>query len=83
MKLLNMAILVWSILSAAVIAWCGSSVPLNKEASTSAIYAAEHVSASNVPTASSYLQIAKEELENTKGLAENGDNLSGIFISLG
>ncbi len=73
MKLINMAMLAGSILFAAVIAGCGSSVPLNKEASTSAIRTAEDVGAPNVPTASLYLQLAKEELENAKGLAEKGD----------
>jgi regulator of protease activity HflC (stomatin/prohibitin superfamily) len=46
---------------------------VNKEASTSAIRAAEEVGASNVPNASLYLQLAKEELENAKLIAEKGD----------
>lgn len=62
-----------SVLLAAVIAGCGSAPVLNKEASTSAIRAAEEVGASNVPSASLFLQLAKEELENAKGLAANGD----------
>jgi hypothetical protein len=51
-----------------VFAGCGSNETVNNEASTSAIRAAEEVGASNVPTASLYLQLAKEELENAKGL---------------
>jgi hypothetical protein len=73
MKLMTMLMLTGSILFAAVIAGCGSSAPLNKEASTSAIRAAEEVGAPNVPSASLYLQLAKEELENAKGLAAKGD----------
>jgi len=55
-----------------VIAGCGSGPAVNREASTSAIRAAEEVGASNVPTASLYLQLAKEEEENAKGLAAKG-----------
>ena len=73
MRHLNMVMLAGSVLLAAMIAGCGSSPVLNKEASTSAIRAAEEVGASNVPSASLYLQLAKEELENAKGLAANGD----------
>lgn len=73
MKHLNMAMLAGSVLFAAVIAGCGSTPAVNKEASTSAIRAAEEVGAAGVPTASLYLQLAKEELENAKGLAAKGD----------
>lgn len=73
MRHLNMAMLAGSVLFAAVIAGCGSSPAVNKEASTSAIRAAEEVGASNVPSASLYLQLAKEELENAKALAAKGD----------
>jgi hypothetical protein len=73
MKLMNMAILAGSILLTGVIAGCGGSQTINKEASTSAIRAAEEVGAPNVPTASLYLQMAKEELENAKGMAAKGD----------
>lgn len=73
MRHLNMAMLAGSVLFAAVIAGCGSSPAVNKEASTSAIRAAEEVGASNVPSASLYLQLAKEELENARALAAKGD----------
>jgi regulator of protease activity HflC (stomatin/prohibitin superfamily) len=56
-----------------VIAGCGSGPAVNKEASTSAIRAAEEVGASNVPGASLYLQLAKEEMENARVLAAKGD----------
>ena len=68
-----MVMLAGSVLLAAVIAGCGSSPVLNKEASTSAIRAAEESGASKVPSASLYLQLAKEELENAKGIAAKGD----------
>lgn len=73
MRYLSMVKLAGSVLLVAVIAGCGSAPVLNKEASTSAIRAAEEVGASNVPSASLFLQLAKEELENAKGLAANGD----------
>lgn len=73
MRHLNMAIAAGSILFATVITGCGSSPAVNKEASTSAIRAAEEVGASGVPTASLYLQLAKEGLENARMLAANGD----------
>ena len=55
------------------IAGCGSEKTVNNEASTSAIRAAEEVGASNVPSASLYLQLAKEELVNATGLAKDGN----------
>jgi hypothetical protein len=73
MKHINTAMLVGGILFAAVLAGCGSSPVLNKEASTSAIRAAEESGASKVPSASLYLQLAKEELENAKMLSARDD----------
>jgi regulator of protease activity HflC (stomatin/prohibitin superfamily) len=70
---MNLAMLAGSVLFAVVIAGCGSSSAINKEPSTSAISAAEESGASTVPSASLYLQLAKEELENAKGLAAKGD----------
>jgi hypothetical protein len=73
MKQMNIAKLMVFVLFAALIAGCASSpVVVNKEASTSAIRAAEEVGASGVPSASLYLQMAKEELENARILAANG-----------
>lgn len=69
----TMAMVAGSVLFAVVIAGCGSSSVVNKEASTSAIRAAEEAGASKVPSASLYLQLAKEELENAKGLAAKGE----------
>ena len=74
MKYRKMAILAGCVLSALVIGGCGSGpVVVNKEASSSAIRAAEEVGASNVPSASLYLQLAKEESENAKLLAAKGE----------
>jgi hypothetical protein len=73
MRHLNMTVAVWIILLAATIAGCGTSPAVNKEASTSSIRAAEESGASNVPSASLYLQLAKEELENAKALAASGE----------
>jgi regulator of protease activity HflC (stomatin/prohibitin superfamily) len=68
-----MAMLAGSVLFAAVIAGCGSGPAVNNEASTSAIRAAEESGASKVPSASLYLQLAKEELENARGLTAKGE----------
>jgi hypothetical protein len=67
-----MAMMAGIVVFAVLIAGCGSSTTVNKEASTSAIRAAEEVGASNIPSASLYLQLAKEELENAKELATKG-----------
>lgn len=73
MRHINKAMLAGSVLFAVVIAGCASSPAVNREASTSAIRAAEEAGASTVPSASLYLQLAKEELENARGLAAKGD----------
>ncbi len=73
MRQVQLAIVAGSVLFTTLIAGCGSAPAVDKEASTSAIRAAEEVGASNVPSASLYLQLAKEELVNAKGLAEKGD----------
>ncbi len=62
-----------SVLLAALIIGCGGSEPINKEATTSSIRAAEESGASKVPYAALYLQLAKEGLENAKGLAAKGE----------
>lgn len=73
MRHMNMAMLAGSVLFAVVIAGCGSGPAVNNEASTSAIRAAEESGASKIPSASLYLQLAKEELENARGLAAKGE----------
>jgi hypothetical protein len=71
MNQLHKTAAVLGILTALLLAGCGSAPEVNKEASTSAIRAAEESGASKVPSASLYLQLAKEELEFAKGLAAN------------
>ena len=74
MKHMNTAMLAGCVLFAAVVVGCGSGpVMVNKEPSMSAIRAAEEMGASDIPSASLYLQLAKEGLENGKTLAENGE----------
>lgn len=70
----HIIILAGWILTAIMIVGCGSSKEIiNKEASTSAIRAAQEVGASEVPKAALYLQLAKEGLEKAEALAANGD----------
>ena len=57
----------------AVVAGCANHPALRTESSTSAIRAAEEVGASGVPRASLHLQLAKEELDRAKSMAEKGD----------
>ena len=75
MRHMNMAVMAASILSAAAIAGCAASGPTFKESSEpskSSIRAAEEVGAAKVPSASFYLQLAKEKLENARALAAEG-----------
>jgi len=57
-----------AIVATAIAAGCASA-PINTEASTSGIRAAEEVGAGKVPQASLHLQLAKEELELARVLA--------------
>lgn len=60
-----------AVVATAIVAGC-TSVPLRTESSMSEIRAAEEAGAAKVPQASLHLQLAKEELEAAKGLAEKG-----------
>ena len=73
MRYQHVAIWMVTVLFALAIVGCGSGPAMNKEASTSAIRAAEEAGAAGVPTASLYLQLAKEQLEKAQALAANGD----------
>lgn len=73
MRHVNMALLAGIVLFAVGLTACGSSSTVNNEATTSAIRAAEEVGASGVPSASLYLQLAREELIKATALAESGD----------
>ncbi|MBU1101904.1 MAG: DUF4398 domain-containing protein [Bacteroidetes bacterium] len=75
MKHIHIAMLAGCII-AFTLAGCGSSPDvINKEASTSAISAAQESGASEVPSASLYLQLAKEELAEAEALALNGKKM--------
>lgn len=73
MKKLHYIVAAGSLFAAVLAGGCASTPALNKDASTSAIRAAEEVGASKVPSASLYLQLAKEELENAQGLSSKGE----------
>ena len=74
MKLMNITLLAGCVLFASVVAGCGSApVAVNKEASTSAIRAAEEVGAADISSASLYLQLAREELGKAKMYEANGE----------
>jgi hypothetical protein len=74
MEHMNKIKLAGCVLLTVIIIGCSAGpVAVNKEASTSAIRAAEEVGAAGVPNASLYLQLAKEEFENAKVLASKGE----------
>jgi len=74
MKHIKIAILAGSLLTGLFIAGCGSnSVVVDEESTTSSIGAAEEVGATDISTASLYLQLAKEELVKAQTFAENGE----------
>ncbi|MHB1049722.1 MAG: DUF4398 domain-containing protein [Bacteroidota bacterium] len=73
MKHIQHVIIALAVVFAVTIIGCASSTPVNKEASTSAIRAAEESGAATVPSASLYLQLAKEQLEKAKTLAAQGE----------
>ncbi|MBP6671853.1 MAG: DUF4398 domain-containing protein [Bacteroidetes bacterium] len=62
-----------SLLIAALFFGCAGTPPANNEATTSAIRAAEESGAAKVPSASLFLQLAKEGLEHAKSLSDNGE----------
>lgn len=61
-----------AVLSTGIVAGCANA-PLRTEGSTSGIRAAEEAGAYKVPQASLHLQLAKEELETAKKLADKGE----------
>lgn len=64
--------LVVAVVATGIIGGC-ANVPLRTEASTSGISAAEEAGAAKTPQASLHLQLAKEELESAKMLANKGE----------
>jgi len=74
MKNKNISMFAAFVLFTIIIAGCGTSpVVVNKEASVSAIRAAEEVGAADISSASLYLQLAKEELQKATVFEANGD----------
>jgi len=74
MKNKNISMFAGFVLLTIIIAGCGTSeVVVNKEASVSAIRAAEVVGAADISNASLYLQLAKEELQKAIEFAANGN----------
>jgi regulator of protease activity HflC (stomatin/prohibitin superfamily) len=75
MRNVNLSCMAVGILFAAAIAGCASGPSFNEssEAPKSAIRAAEEVGANKLPSASLYLQLAKEELERARVLAADGE----------
>ena len=74
MNHIKMIILAGSFIFGLLIAGCGSSpAVIDEESTTSSIRAAEEVGASDISSASLYLQLAKEELEKAQVFAKNGD----------
>lgn len=70
----NISMFTAFVLFTILIVGCGTSpVVVNKEASVSAIRAAEEVGAATISNASLYLQLAKEELEKAKVFEANGN----------
>jgi len=51
-----------------------ATAPLSTEAATSGIRAADEVGAADVPQASLYLQLAREDLARVNALTEKGDD---------
>lgn len=68
-----------AVMAVVIVAGCANA-PLRTEASTSGIRAAEEVGAANVPQASLHLQLAKEELELARRMAEKGDKKEAMSM---
>jgi len=68
---IGIPVFVVAIVAAAIAGGCATA-PLHTEAATSGIRAAEAVGADQVPRASLHLQLAKDQLDLARKLAENG-----------
>ena len=72
-------VLAVAVVTTAIAAGCASA-PLRTEASTSGIRAAEEVGAAKVPRAALHLQLAKQELEQARGLAKAGEQKQAVSL---
>jgi hypothetical protein len=70
-SMLGSIVFATAIVAAAMVSGCANA-PLRTEASVSGIRAAEESGAAKVPQASLHLQMAREELELSKGLFAKG-----------
>ena len=68
-----------AVMAIAIVAGCANA-PLRTEVSTSGIRAAEEAGAAKVPQASLHLQLAREELENAKGLSAKGEKDKAVSM---
>lgn len=78
---IGMIVCAVAIAATAMVAGCANA-PLRTEASTSGIRAAEEAGAAKVPQAALHLQLAREELENARGLAMKGDKKAAASMLL-
>jgi len=74
------AIMVFAMAAATAAIAAGCAAPLRTEASSSGIRAAEEVGAAKVPQASLHLQLAKEELDQAKGLAGSNEKERAVSM---
>ena len=74
------AIMVFAMAAATTAFAVGCAAPLRTEASSSGIRAAEEVGAAKVPQASLHLQLAKEELDQAKGLAGSNEKERAVAM---
>lgn len=68
-----------AVMAVVIVAGCANA-PLRTEASTSGIRAAEEAGAAKVPQALLHLQLAKEELELARRMAEKGDKKEAMSM---
>jgi hypothetical protein len=66
-------VLAVAVVATAIAAGCATSAPLRTEASASGIRAAEELGASSVPRAALHLELARQELDQARGLAKEGE----------
>lgn len=72
-------VLSMAVLALAMTAGCAAR-PLRTDASSAGIRAAEEVGADELPRASLYLQLAREELEDAEELSKDGDREEAVSM---
>jgi len=71
-----------AVVTTAIAAGCATSAPLRTEASASGIRAAEELGASNVPRAALHLELARQELDQARGLSKGGEKARAASMLL-